>query len=73
MLQIGKVDFLASWAARLAAVGLRLPEQQLEALCQYVASHRQLLQARDRSQLQQAFDKWCYQRGQALLAKLAAA
>ena len=67
MLQGGELRFLASWTAHLADIGLRLPEQQLEAHCSYVSQHRQQLSKGYRLQLQRA---WGYQPGLARLARL---
>ena len=66
--QTGELPYLASWAAILAAIGLRLPEQQLVALCSYVGRHRQQLQPMDRKKLMSAFEAWGHQPGLALLA-----
>ncbi|PRW60544.1 alpha beta-hydrolase isoform B [Chlorella sorokiniana] len=62
--------YLASWASHLAAIGLRLPDQQLEALCSYVGQHAKQLRAGDRACLQRAFETWGYQPGLALLASM---
>ena len=69
-LQVGALPYLASWAAHLADIGLRLPEQQLEALCSYVGRHGRQLSKGHRQQLQRAFDSWGYQPGVALMARL---
>ena len=70
VLQKGKLPYLASWAASLAAIGLRLPEQQLGALCSYLRQHGRQLKEGDRMDLQRAFEAWGHQPGLALLARL---
>ena len=67
-LQAGELPYLAGWAAHPADIGLRLPEQQLEALCSYVGQHGRQLSKGDRKKLQRAFQAWGYQPGLALLA-----
>ncbi len=71
--QGGAPSFLASWAGLLAAIGLRLPAQQLESLCSYVGQQLQELQPIDRSSLQRAFKAWGYQPGLELLTERDAA
>ena len=66
--QTGELPYLASWAACLAGIGLRLPAQQLEALCSYVGDNREELQPIDRKNLLRAFQAWGYQPGLALLS-----
>ena len=63
----GELAYLAGWATNLAAIGLRLPGQQLAALCSYVDRHRQLLNRGDRKKLMRAFEAWGHQPGLALL------
>ncbi|PRW60220.1 Tbc2 translation chloroplastic [Chlorella sorokiniana] len=63
----GELPYLAGWASCLAAIGLRLPEQQLKALCSYVRKHLQQLSKGCRKQLRAAFETWGYQPGLALL------
>ncbi|PRW60376.1 RAP domain [Chlorella sorokiniana] len=64
----GGLSYLASWASHLAAIGLRLPEQQLEAICSYVSTHLQQLSKGHVKLLRTAFEAWGYQPGLALLA-----
>ena len=68
-MQIGKLPYLAGWAATLAAIGLRLPEQQLEAVCSYVGRHPQQQQG-DRRYFEKAFRAWGCQPGLALLGQM---
>ena len=70
VLQTGELPYLAAWAAHLAGISLRLPEQQLEALCSYMGQHGRQLSKGSRLQLRRAFDAWGYQPGLALLARL---
>ena len=65
--QKGELPYLAGWAACLAAIGLRLPGQQLEALCSYVDSHRQQLNPGYKKLLLSAFEAWACQPGLVLL------
>ena len=65
--QKGELAYLGGWAAILAAIGLRLPQQQLEALCSYVGRHKQQLNRGDRKELMRAFEAWGHQPGLALL------
>ena len=65
--QTGELAYLAGWAAILAAIGLRLPGQQLEALCSYVDRHMQQLNRGVRKDLVRAFGAWGYQPSLALL------
>jgi len=66
-MQTGELPYLASWASHPAAIGLRLPEQQLEAVCGYVGRHMQELTPHDRERMLRAFKAWGHQPGVALL------
>ena len=68
--QVGELPYLASWAAHLAAIGTRLPEQQLEALCSYVAQRKKKLQQGDGKKLRSTFKAWRYERGLAMLQQV---
>ncbi len=68
--QKGELLYLAGWANILAGIGLRLPAQQLEAVCGYVSKHPKQLQARERSDWEKAFRTWGYQPGLVLLGQL---
>ncbi len=71
--QIGELRYLASWSAHLATISLRLPAQQLEAVCSCVSKHPKQLRPGDRSNLEKAFRTWAFQPGLALLGQLAGA
>lgn len=68
VLQEGELLYLASWSAHLAAIGLRLPQQQLEAVCRYVSKHPRQLNRGDAKSLRTAFKAWGYQPGLAMLS-----
>ena len=64
-----QLPYLAGWAAQLVAIGLRLPEQQLAAICSYVGRHMEQLKRGDRKNLLNAFESWGHQPGLALLSR----
>ena len=66
--QGGELAYLADCAASCAAVGLRLPPAQLEAICRYAQLHPQQLDDGVRANLQHTFEAWGHQPGLALLA-----
>jgi len=65
--QKGELPYLAAWAEVLATISVRLPPQQLEAVCSFVGQHLQELTPRDRERLLKAFEAWGYEPGLALL------
>ena len=66
-MQADQLAWLAGWAFSLAAVGMRLPPEDLQLACSFVRQHKGYLRPTDRSQLLQAFNAWDYQPGLELL------
>ncbi len=70
--QAEQLGYIAGWAASLAAIGMRLPDEDLQLVCGLVEGHGQHLRPMHREQLREAFAAWGHQPGLALLEALPA-